>query len=135
MANPTPEKYISPVTDTAQPARTTMIGRTSILLNSIPNAQVRKADITGFDAATTSENAAETNTRAEFSAPMERPNARATGSIPEKSSSTVGIAMLLPVMTLRWIRTINAANDEMRRCKDVTNFGKWKSQSNTSFIA
>jgi len=81
----------------------------------IPMAHVRKADITGLDDATTSEKAAETNTNAEFSEAMEKPNVLAIGRIPIQNSALVGTGTGLPVLNLRCIRTTKAAEEEVNK--------------------
>jgi len=79
--------------------------------------------MTGFDAATTSENAADTSTRAWFSVPMDNPNVIAIGRIPKQNSFMVGTGIGFPVDCCLISSTTKAAEEEMNKCNEVTNFG------------
>merc|ERR1719277_1998705 len=114
-ARPMEEKYISPVTEIAHPATTTPMGIRSWSGKGIPNAQVRKADMTGLDEATTSEKAAETKTNAEFSDAIEKPNVLAIGRIPPKNSFLVGTGMGFPLTRFRCKSTKKAAEEETNK--------------------
>merc|ERR1711933_87743 len=118
-ARPMLEKYISPVTEIAQPMTTTPIGARRERGKDIPKAQVRKADITGLDDATTSEKAAETKTNAEFSEAIEKPNVLAIGRMPPKNSPFVGTGMDFPAERFLLISTTKAAAEETNRWQAV----------------
>jgi len=68
--------------------------------------------MTGLDDATTSEKAAETNTNAEFSEAIEKPNVLAIGSIPMKNSALVGTGIGLPLVRFRCKSTTKAADSQ-----------------------